>query len=312
MAQPALAVELAPRHPTGLALRNPVLVASGTFGRDGYGEGAMDLPQTQQLGAVFAKTTTLEARKGNPLPRIAHGPGWMLNSIGLQNPGIDAVIQEHAPRWANWETPVILSITAERLEDFSKIAAIAQNAPGISGLEVNVSCPNVVGGLDFGQSPETAAAVTASVRAATSLPVIVKLTPNVTDIVAVACAVDAAGADAITLTNTLTGMAIDVEARQPVLGSPFGGVSGPALKPIALSMVYKAYKHVSIPLIGAGGVTSAQDALEFFLAGATAVQVGSASFADPWAPGEVLYGLKNHLARKGIASFTSLVGAAQD
>jgi dihydroorotate dehydrogenase (NAD+) catalytic subunit len=310
MSSPDLSVQLAPGHPQGLLLRNPVMVASGTFGRDGYGAGLPPGLDFQGLGAVVAKTTTLHPRPGNPTPRIVHGQGWTLNSIGIQNPGIKAVLTEQAPRWASWRMPVILSLAAERLEEFGALAAMADGVPGIAALELNVSCPNVAGGLEFGQSPQLTHDVARLVREATGLPVIVKLSPNVTDIVAMARAAAQGGAHALTLTNTLAGMALDPKARAPILGATFGGVSGPALKPVALAMVYRVYQAVEVPIIGVGGIASAQDALEYLLAGARAVQIGTANFANPRAPLEVLAGLQRSLARQQVSSLADLVGAA--
>ena len=308
MPQPDLKVQVAPGHPDGLLLRNPVMIASGTFGRDGYGAGLPPGMDFQRLGALVAKTATPHPRAGNPKPRVAHGPGWFLNSIGLENPGIDAVLRDHAPRWAAWRAPVILSIAGERVDEFAALAAAADGTPGVAALEVNVSCPNVEGGLDFGQSSHLTEEVTRRVRDATSLPVIVKLSPNVTDVVPIAQAAAAGGAHALTLVNTLSGMVVDRARPGPLLGAGAGGVSGPALKPVALAMVYKAYEAVDLPLIGVGGIGTADDALDFLMAGACAVQVGSANYANPWAPLHVLRGLERHLRRGG--DLAALVGAA--
>ena len=309
MSHPDLAVQLAPSHPVGLALMNPVMVAAGTFGRDGYGASLPPGLDFQRLGGIVAKTTTPRSRQGNPPPRIVHGQGWTLNSIGLQNPGIEAVVREHAPIWARWQAPVILSIAGERLEEFGNLAAAVEGVPGIAALEVNVSCPNVEGGLEFGQSPQLTKDVTQLVRESTTLPVIVKLSPNVTDIVAIAQAASQGGAHALTLTNTLMGMALDPQARRASLGATTGGVSGPALKPVALTMVYRVYQAVDIPIIGVGGISTLQDVLEFLLAGARAVQVGTANFVDPWTPLELLSDLESYLSRQSIASVADLIGA---
>ena len=283
MPEPDLKVQVAPGHPDGLLLRNPVMIASGTFGRDGYGAGLPPGMDYQELGALVAKTATPLPRQGNPRPRTAHGPGWFLNSIGLENPGIDAVLRDHAPRWAAWRAPVILSIAGERVEEFAALAAAADGTPGVAALEVNVSCPNVEGGLEFGQSPDLTEEVTRRVRDAASLPVIVKLSPNVTSIVPIAQAAARGGAHALTLVNTLSGMAMDRGRQGPLLGAGAGGVSGPALKPVALAMVYiRAYEAVDpwapLPLERhrswrhrhGGG----RDVLDFLMAGACAVQVG--------------------------------------
>lgn len=308
MPQPDLNVQVAPGHPSGLLLRNPVMIASGTFGRDGYGAGLPPGIDFQGLGAVVAKTATPHPREGNPRPRTAHGPGWFLNSIGLENPGIDAVLRDHAPRWAWWRVPVVLSIAGERVAEFAALAAAADGTPGVAALEVNVSCPNVEGGLEFGQSPDLTHEVTRRVREAASLPVIVKLSPNVTNIVPIAQAAAAGGAHALTLVNTLSGMVVDRGRPGPLLGAGAGGISGPALKPVALAMVYRVYQAVELPLIGVGGIATAEDALDFLMAGASAVQVGSATYASPWAPLHVLRGLQRHLRRGGTLS--DLVGAA--
>ena len=308
MPQPDLKVQVAPSHPDGLLLRNPVMIASGTFGRDGFGAGLPPGMDFQGLGALVAKTATPHPREGNPKPRTAHGPGWFLNSIGLENPGIDAVLRDHAPRWARWRAPVILSIAGERVEEFAALAAAAEGTRGVAALEVNVSCPNVEGGLEFGQSPQLTEEVTQRVRDATSLPVIVKLSPNVTNIVPIAEAAARGGAHALTLVNTLSGMVVDRGRPGPLLGAGAGGVSGPALKPVALAMVYRVYQAVDLPLIGVGGIGTAEDALDFLMAGASAVQVGSANYASPWAPLHVLRGLERHLRRGG--GLSALVGAA--
>ncbi len=310
MPSPDLSVQLAPRHPNGLLLRNPVMVAAGTFGRDGYGAGLPPGLDLQGLGAVIAKSTTPRPRAGNPTPRIVHGQGWMLNSIGLQNPGIDAVLRDYPAVWTAWRVPVVLSLAAERTEDFEAMAAMAGRAPGIAALELNVSCPNVEGGLEFGQSPELTEQVTRAVRRAAPLPVIVKLSPNVTDIVAMARAAVRGGADALTIANTLMGMAIDPAAGTPTLGAATGGVSGPGLKPVTLSMVYRVYRAVEVPIIGVGGIGTASDAIEYLLAGAQAVQIGTANLANPRAPLEVLAGLRRYLTRHGLASLAEVVGGA--
>lgn len=303
-----LEVDLAPRHPRGLRLKNPVIAASGTFG---YGTEYADLVPINRLGAVVCKGTTLRPRPGNPTPRIAETPAGMLNSIGLQNIGVEAVIREKAPVWATWDIPVIVNIAGETVAEFAELAARLDGVPGVAGLEVNISCPNVETGLEFGTDPAAAAAVTAAVRRATSLPIIVKLTPNVGDIVAVARAVEAAGADAVSLINTILGMAIDIRTRRPVLGMVTGGLSGPAIKPVALRMVYEVAGVVGIPVIGIGGIMTAADALEFLLAGAAAVQVGTACFANPRAPVEVLEGIQAYMEANGITDVRELVGAAR-
>ncbi|MSQ13877.1 MAG: dihydroorotate dehydrogenase [Dehalococcoidia bacterium] len=307
-----LSLTLPEGHPRALQLHNPVMIASGTFGADGYGDGLPPTANFQGLGAVVAKTTTLLPRAGNPQPRMAQGWGWMLNSIGLANPGIDAVLRDKAPQWATWRVPVVLSIAGERASDFAQLASMIEGVPGVAAIEVNVSCPNIEGGLEFAQSRDLAAEVTARVKERTTLPVIVKLSPNVTDIVAVARAVEDAGADALTLVNTLIGMTIDQDTARPVLGAKRGGVSGPALKPVALAAVFRVYEAVRVPIIGVGGVTTGEDALEFLMAGATAVQVGTANFADPQASWQVLRDLTGLLRRRRVAALCECVGIAHD
>jgi dihydroorotate dehydrogenase (NAD+) catalytic subunit len=305
-----LSVQLAPKNKRGLLLANPVMTASGTFG---YGTEYQHLFDIQSLGAIVCKGTTLEPRPGNPQPRIAETPCGVLNAIGLQNIGLAALIREKAPLWAAWKTPVIVNIAGNSLEDYARLAAGLENVAGISGLEVNISCPNVRAGcLEFGSNPDSAARVTAAVKAATSLPVWVKLTPNTADVVGIALAVEEAGADAIVLINTLKGMAIDIKTRRPVLGNITGGLSGPAVKPVALRMVYEVAGAVrSIPLIGSGGILNADDALEFFLAGASAVQIGTANLINARAPLEVLQGIEAYLRREGFGSIGEITGLAR-
>ncbi len=262
-------------------MANPVMTASGTFG---YGIEYAHIFDIQRLGAIVCKGTTLEPREGNPQPRLAETSCGLLNSIGLQNIGVKALVREKAPLWAGWRVPVIVNITGETVEEYVRIASELEGVPGISGIEVNIGCPNVkAGGAEFGADPKAAAKVTAAVREATRLPMLVKLTPNTGDIVGVAVAVAGAGADAITLINTLRGMAIDISTRRPLLGNVTGGLSGPAIKPVALHMVYTVAGAVEVPLIGCGGIMNATDAIEFIMAGATAIQVGTATFANPCA-----------------------------
>lgn len=303
-----LSVELCPHHPRGLRLKNPVMTASGTFG---YGTEFAQLFDIQRLGAIVVKGTTLEPRPGNPQPRLVETTAGLLNSIGLQNIGVRALIEEKAPLWAGWQVPVVVNIAGETAQEYQEIASQLEGVAGVSALEVNISCPNVKrGGAEFGASPETAAEVTRAVKASTSLPVIVKLTPNVSDIARIARAVAGAGADALCLINTVRGMAIDLAERRPLLGGVTGGLSGPAIKPIALYTVYTVFQAVDIPIIGCGGIYSAQDALEFILAGARAVQVGSASFANPQAALDILAGIESYMAEAGIPDIAGLVGEA--
>ncbi|MBI4180837.1 MAG: dihydroorotate dehydrogenase, partial [Chloroflexi bacterium] len=265
-----LSIQLAPGHPRGLLLANPVMTASGTFG---YGTEDSHLFDVHKLGAIICKGTTLEPRDGNLQPRLAETASGMLNSIGLENIGVDALIKDKAPIWASWSIPVIVNIAGETVDDYARMAGKLEGVAGISGLEVNISCPNLkAGGADFGADFDTAAEVTVAVRKASSLPMIVKLTPNTTDIARVAVAVAEAGADAISLINTLKGMAIDITRRRPLLGNITGGLSGSAIKPVALYMVYEVAGAVDIPIIGCGGIATATDALEFIMAGASAIQ----------------------------------------
>ena len=304
-----LSVELAPNRKTGLRLRNPVMVASGTFG---YGTEYASLIYIQRLGAIVSKGVTWRSRKGNPQPRIAETPAGMLNSIGLQNIGIRALLRDKAPMWAGWEVPVIVNIAGESIDEFGHLAEALDGAPGIAGIEVNISCPNVdQGGVEFGRDPAMAAAVTDRVRRSTSLPVIVKLTPNVTDIREQARAVEEAGADALTVANTIFGMAIDVRRRKPVIARGAAGLSGPAIKPIALHLVYQTAGVVDIPVIGSGGIASLNDALEFIMAGASAVQIGTANFVDPSTSIRILDGLESFLTQSGHQSLQEIVGAAR-
>jgi len=304
-----LSVQLAPKHKPGLLLANPVMTAAGTFG---YGTEYSHMFDIQKLGAIVCKGTTLEPGEGNPQPRLAETASGLLNSIGLQNIGVKALIKEKAPLWASWRVPVIVNIAGETIDDYAQLANKLDGVAGICGIEVNISCPNIkVGGAEFGANPKSAARVTAAVKSATSLPILVKLTPNTSDIAKIAVAVAEAGADAISLINTLKGMAIDIAERRPLLGIRSGGLSGPAIKPIALSMVYEVAGAVELPIIGCGGITTANDAIEFIMAGASAIQVGTASFTNPHAPFDILEGIEHFLKEEGIRSLTELIGAAR-
>ena len=303
-----LTVQLAPQNKKSLSLVNPVMTASGTFG---YGMEYEHLFDIQKLGAIVCKGTALEPWEGNPQPRVAETADGMLNSIGLQGIGVEALIKEKAPVWAGWQVPVIVNIVGKTIENYAEVARKLDKVPGVAGLELNISCPNVKeGGAEFGANPETAAKVTAAVKKATTLPVIVKLTPNTGEIVRIAQAVTTAGADALCLINTVKGMAIDIKTRKPLLGNTYGGLSGPAIKPVALYMVYQVFKAVNIPIVGCGGITNANDALEFLMAGATAVEVGSASFLNPRAPMDVLEGIGKYLQENKIEDIRELIGAA--
>ena len=303
-----LRVEI-PGKKTSIELTNPVMTASGTFS---FGLDDVHGVDIDRLGAVVTKTVTLRPRSGNPQPRIAETPAGMLNAIGLQNPGVDAVVRKLAPRWARWRTPVIVSILGATVEEYGEVAAALDGVPGVSGIEVNISSPNARrGGMEFGQDPDTAAAVTAEVVRNTTLPVVVKLTPNVTDIVSIAREVVEAGADALCVINTLQAMAIDAAGRRPAISSVFAGLSGPAIKPVALRMAYQVAGAVDVPVIGCGGIASGDDAVEFLLAGATAVQVGTATFVNPRAPVDVAEGIATYLERHEIDDVRDIIGAAR-
>jgi len=258
------------------------------------------------------KGLSLEPMAGAPSPRMCETPSGMVNAIGLQNIGVEAVISEKAPVWAKWRVPVLVNIVGETVEEYGRLAERLDGVPGVSGFEVNIGCPNIkAGGAEFGTRPETAAEVTAAVRRATSLPVLVKLTPNTADIAAIARAVAGAGADAVSLINTLKGMAIDTATRRPRLGNISGGLSGPAIKPVALRMVYEVAGAVDIPVVGCGGIATASDALEFIMAGASAVEVGTASFANPRATLDILEGIEQFMDKEGIKDIAELIGAAR-
>lgn len=304
-----LSVQLAPKNKPGLLLANPVMTASGTFG---YGTEYSHLFDIQRLGAIVCKGTSLEPREGNPQPRLAETACGVLNSIGLQNIGVKAVIRDKAPLWASWRVPVIVNIVGETVKDYAQLAGKLDGVAGISGIEVNIGCPNIkAGGAEFGTKPKSAAAVTAAVKAATSLPLLVKLTPNTADIARVAKAVAEAGADAISLINTPRGMVIDISRHRPLLGGITGGLSGPAIKPIALYMAYTVAGAVDVPIIGCGGITTASDALEFIMAGASAIQIGTANFTNPRAPLDILEGIEQFMRKEGIENIAELIGSAQ-
>ena len=304
-----LSVQLAPKHQPGLLLTNPVMTASGTFG---YGTEYSHMFDIQRLGAIICKGTTLNPRDGNPQPRLAETACGVLNSIGLQNIGVDALIREKAPIWASWRVPVIVNIAGETVDDYAQLADKLDGVAGISAIEVNIGCPNIkAGGAEFGADPKSAAEVTAAVKKATSLPVLVKLTPNTSNIAKIALAVAEAGADAISLINTMKGMVIDITQRRPLLGNITGGLSGPAIKPVALYMVYEVAGAVGLPVIGCGGIATASDAIEFIMAGASAIQVGTASFTNPRSPFDVLLGIEQFMQEEGIKNITELIGVAR-
>jgi dihydroorotate dehydrogenase (NAD+) catalytic subunit len=289
-----------------LELANPVMTASGTFGYAREFENLMDL---RRLGAVIVKGISLHPRDGNPPPRIAETACGMLNAIGLQNVGVDRFIREKMPYLAALGVPVIVNILGDSLEEYAEITARLAGVPGVAGIEVNISCPNVAkGGVAFGTDPQMAAAATAAVKARAAVPVMVKLSPNVTDITVIARAVEDAGADSVSLINTLIGMAINLKSRRPALANICGGLSGPAIKPVALRMVYQVAAAVKIPVIGIGGITCATDALEFLLAGATAVQIGTANFVNPAVSEEVVDGIAAYLRAEKLPSVQALIG----
>lgn len=298
---PDLRVDLGP-----LSLANPVMTASGTFG---YGAEFSALVDLRRLGAIVVKGISLAPRPGNPPPRIVETACGMLNAIGLENVGLKRFVSDKMPWLRTLRSPVIVNILGDSVEEYAELAGALSAVPGISGLEVNISCPNVKkGGVAFGTVPDMAAAVTRAVSAASDLPLIVKLSPNVTDIVAMARAVADNGADAISLINTLIGMAIDVRTRRPRLANVIGGLSGPAVKPVALRMVWQVASAVRIPVIGIGGIGTAEDAIEFLLAGASAVQVGTANFYNPAASMDILDGLAAWLREQGETSVRAVIG----
>ena len=301
MKKPSLAVELA-----GLRLKNPVMTASGTCG---YAEELAPYANLSGLGAVVVKTITLHPRVGNPAPRIAETPSGMLNSIGLQNVGIEAFLRAKLPILRRLKVPIMVNIAGKSVEEYAELAKRLEGVPGVSALELNISCPNVAGGLDYGTDPQLTREVVRAVKQASSVPVIPKLSPNVTDITVIARAAADGGADALSLINTLLGVAIDPHSRRPKIHTVTGGLSGPAIKPVALRMVWQVAQSVPLPLIGIGGIQTGEDAVEFLLAGATAVQVGTATFVDPRAPLKVRDGIAAYCARHGVRDVRDLVGA---
>ncbi len=293
----------------GIELANPIIPASGTFG---YGWEFAELYDINCLGTFSMKGSTLSPRFGNPTPRIAEAPAGMLNAVGLQNPGVDGVIREELPRLAKvFQKPVIANVSGFSIEEYAAVCQKLDAQPQVGWLEVNVSCPNVHGGgMSFGTDPKAAAAVTKAVKAVTQKPVILKLSPNVTDIVSIARACEDAGADAISLINTVLALRIDLKTRRPILANATGGLSGPAIFPLALRMVWQVSRAVSVPVIGLGGVSSAEDAAEMLLAGATAVQVGAANLRDPFACPKIIDNLPAVLDRLGAENIRELIGGA--
>ncbi|MDI9481537.1 MAG: dihydroorotate dehydrogenase [Bacillota bacterium] len=292
----------------GLQMKNPVCTASGTFG---YGSEYIDYFDPALLGAVIVKGTTMEPRAGNPPPRIVETPAGMLNAIGLENPGVEAFISQYMPELRAQGVTVVANIAGNTLEEYGQLAQRLDHVEGIAALELNISCPNVKqGGLQFGTDPDMVYQVVNMVKSNTQLPVIPKLSPNVTDIVAIASAAQEGGADALAMINTLMGMAVDIDRCRPTLANIFGGLSGPAIKPVALRMIYQVYQQVKLPILGGGGIVSVRDALEFMMVGASAVSIGTGIFVDPYLPCQVIDGLQEYAAQHGLASIKELVGAA--
>ena len=300
MEKPDLRVNLA-----GIRMRNPVMVASGTFG---YGEEYASLIDVKKLGAIVLKSVTLKPREGNVPPRLAETPAGLLNAIGIHNIGVEALKVEKLPGLRNAGTPVIVNIWGENIDEFVKVTEALGDAEGIAGIEVNLSCPNV-GGTLFAQDAAAAKRLLENIRKRCALPLIAKLSPQVTDITLIAKACEDGGADAVSLINSFPAMAIDVETKRPLLGNVTGGLSGPAIKPIAVKMVWEVSKAVKIPVVGMGGIMNASDAIEFMLAGAKAVAVGTANFVNPCTAEEIVNGMEDYLAKNGFSSVSQIVGA---
>lgn len=292
-----------------LKLKNPIMTASGTFG---YGEEFADFIDLNRLGGIIVKGTTLHHREGNPYPRMAETPSGMLNAVGLQNKGVDYFIEHIYPRIKDLDTRVIVNVSGSCIDDYVAVCEKLSPLDKVAAVEINISCPNVKqGGMGFGTTCSGAESVTSAVRKAYDGTIIVKLTPNVTDITEIACAVEAAGADAVSLTNTFLGMAIDVEKRKPMLSTITGGLSGPCIRPIAVRMVWQVANAVKVPVVGLGGIASGRDAIEFLLAGATAVQIGTANFVDPQVTVKAIDYIEDYLKRHQIASVRELIGGME-
>ncbi len=302
--RPNLVVEVA-----GIRLRNPVMPASGTFG---YGEEFAPYLDLRRLGAIVTKGLSLNPKAGNPMPRIAETTSGMLNAIGLQNVGVDAFVAKKCPYYRGLDTPVIANFFGNTLEEYGEVARRLADVPEVTALELNISCPNVKqGGIVFGTDPRAAAEVVSLVRMQNAKPLIVKLSPNVTDITVIARAVEEAGADAISCINTITGMAVDIRTRQPKIANRTGGLSGPAIRPVAVRMVHQVVQAVKIPVIGIGGIMTAADALEFLIVGAKAVQVGTANFVDPGAMTAIIDGIEAFLVEEGLGDVNQIIGSLQ-
>ena len=301
---PDLSVELG-----GIAMRNPVMVVSGTFG---YGREYADLVDLNGLGALVVKGISLAPVQGNPPPRLVEVTSGLVNAVGLQNPGFERFVADYLPYLRDFDVPVIVNIWGTTVEEYAAVAARFNDVAGVAGLELNISCPNIkAGGIAFGTDPDLARRVITAARAATRLPLIPKLSPNVTDIAVFARIAEECGADAISLINTVPAMVIDVETRRPVLANVTGGLSGPAIAPIAVKLVWEAARAVKIPVIGIGGISTAEQALEFIIAGASAVAVGTANFADPACSLRIVEGIREYLARHGLGSVRELVGSIE-
>ena len=312
-----LSINLAPNNIVGLSLKNPIMIASGTFGYDGYGRGIPSGMDLSQLGAVIPKTVTRHPREGNPEPRWyptsyreakEQNECIYLNSIGLANPGIEAALSDLAPIWSTWPATIILSLSGNSPSEFAEMAGMTKGVVGFEALELNLSCPNIESGALFAHSADLTYEVVKGVRANSHLPILVKLAPNVPDIIPIAQAAESAGADALTISNTNPAMLVDTSSKAPVLGAITGGLSGPGLHPIALALVYQSFQAVSIPIIGVGGIFSAEEALRFLMCGASSVQVGSANLADLWAPVRILEELTARLQIQGINNLEDLIG----
>ncbi len=289
----------------GIEIKNPVMTASGTFG---YASEFKDLIDLNRLGAIVVKGLSLEPSMGNPPPRIVETPCGMLNAIGLENVGLAAFVKEKLPFLRRLDTPIFVNVYGKSTEEYAELVARLEDIDGISGIEVNISCPNVKsGGMAFGAYPESAAEVVRAIRKQTTKPLMIKLSPNVTDIKKIAESVEAEGADSISLINTITGMAIDIETRCPKLANITGGLSGPAIKPVALRMVWQVAQTVNIPVVGIGGIMTAKDALEFLIAGAVAVQIGTANFINPHATTDIIDGIETFLMERNISDISDII-----
>lgn len=294
----------------GIKLKNPVMTASGTFG---YGQEYTPFVDLNRLGAIILKGITLKPKKGNPPPRIIETPSGMLNAIGLQNVGVEILIKEKLPYLKKFNTPVIINISGDTIEEYMELVRRLEEVSkemGVAGLEVNISCPNVKkGGMTWGTEAKATYKIVSTIRKVTTLPLIVKLTPNVTDIKIIAQAAEEAGADALSLINTLVGMAVDIDSRRPKLANVSGGLSGPAIKPVALWMVWQVFQTVNIPIIGIGGIIKVEDALEFIIAGARAIEIGTANLVNPQATVEIIEGIEKYLMENNIKDINELVGS---